>query len=95
MDEHDEKGGEFSIADARRNLPSLVRQAEKGAAVRLTRRGKPVAVLVSGAEYRRLSGRGDLWQAICAFREAHELEGMDAALDKLRDDRPPRKVAEL
>ena len=33
-----------SIADARRNLPRLVREAEKGRAVELTRHGEPVTV---------------------------------------------------
>ena len=32
----------YSIADARRNLPSLVDEAESGAEVELTRRGKAV-----------------------------------------------------
>ena len=36
-----------SIAEARRNLPSLIREAESGKAVELTRRGEPVAVLIS------------------------------------------------
>ena len=35
-----------SIADARRNLPRLVREAENGMAVELTRRGEPVALLI-------------------------------------------------
>ena len=35
-----------SIADARRHLPALVRNAENGKAVELTRRGEPVAKLV-------------------------------------------------
>lgn len=47
-----------SIAEARRNLPSLVRDAENGKAVELTRRGEPVAVLIGCREFERLaSGR--------------------------------------
>lgn len=45
---------QYSIADARRNLPSLVDEAEAGAEVRLTRRGRAVAVVVSVGEYERL-----------------------------------------
>jgi prevent-host-death family protein len=37
----------YSIAEARSNLPSIVGQAEAGREIELTRRGKPVAVLVS------------------------------------------------
>ena len=36
-----------SIVEARRNLPELIREAENGKEVELTRRGKPVAMLSS------------------------------------------------
>lgn len=42
-----------SIAEARRNLPKLVRVAEEGTAVELTRRGKPVAVLIGWQRFER------------------------------------------
>ncbi len=45
---------QHSIADARSNLPDLVRKAEAGSAVELTRRGEPVAVLIGRKEYDRL-----------------------------------------
>jgi prevent-host-death family protein len=47
----------FSISEAKDRLPRLVHQAESGSAVALTRRGKPVAVLISKAEYDRLHRR--------------------------------------
>ncbi len=43
-----------SIAEARNRLTRLVKDVEAGANVRLTRRGKLVAVLVSRGEYQRL-----------------------------------------
>ena len=43
-----------SIADAKNNLPRLIHEAEEGGAIELTRRGKPVAVIVSMAQYRKL-----------------------------------------
>ena len=45
----------YSIAEARANLPAIVDQAEAGLEIELTRRGKPVAVVVSprGLERRR------------------------------------------
>jgi prevent-host-death family protein len=46
-----------SISDARTNLPKLVREAERGKAVELTRRGEAVAVLVGRLQYERLIGR--------------------------------------
>lgn len=43
-----------SIAEARRNLPTLVRKAERGQAVELTRRGEWVAVLIGRHRYEQL-----------------------------------------
>jgi len=47
----------YSIAEARSNLPTIVDQAESGVEVELTRRGEPVAVVVSIREFERLRGR--------------------------------------
>ena len=46
----------YSIADARTNLPAIVDQAEGGLNIELTRRGTPVAVVVSLREFERLRG---------------------------------------
>ena len=45
---------ETTIREAKSKLTSLIHEAEKGQAVRLTRRGKPVAVLVSDQEYQKM-----------------------------------------
>ncbi len=45
---------QYSIADARKNLPSVVDEAEAGSEVQLTRRGRPVAVMVSIDQYERM-----------------------------------------
>ena len=47
--------GKHLIAEARRNLPQLVRETEKGMAVELTRRGEPVAVLIGWRRVERLT----------------------------------------
>jgi len=49
---------QHSIAEARQKLPTLVRNAENGAAIELTRRGKPVAVLIGQREFVRLTSGG-------------------------------------
>ncbi len=73
---------DISIAEARDKLPALVHSVEEGPAVRLTRRGKPVAVLVSLEEYERhRPRRPDLWRAIQAFREGTDLR--DLAVDEI------------
>ena len=86
---------QYSIAQARDHLPSIVHDAEKGSPVELTRRGKPVAVLLSIADYQRLArGRPDLWQLLQAFRERNDLEAMDVdeIFGDVRDRSPGREV---
>jgi prevent-host-death family protein len=45
----------YSIAEARNHFTSLVHAAEEGQPVAVTRRGRPIAVLLSLREYERLS----------------------------------------
>jgi prevent-host-death family protein len=71
---------QLSVADAKNNLPSVVHDVEAGDAIEITRRGKPVAVLLSIHEYRRLKGvQPDFWAALQSFRASHDLEELDAA----------------
>jgi prevent-host-death family protein len=88
---------QVSIATARSTLPALVHLAEEGRAVEITRRGRPVAVLLSAHAYRRLVARnGDLFAGIQAFRKRHDLRRLrlDAALADLRDASPGRPERE-
>lgn len=52
-----EMSKQYSIADARRNLPTVVDEVASGSEVQLTRRGRPVAVVVSIEEYERLKAQ--------------------------------------
>ena len=45
----------YSIADARHNFPRLVREAEHGRIVGLTRRGELVAMLIGSRHYEQLA----------------------------------------
>ncbi len=86
---------DFSIAEARNRLPALVHAVEEGPAVRLTRRGKPVAVLISLEEYERLRPRRpDLWRAIETFRRDTDLNDLDVEeiFRDVRDPSPGREV---
>ena len=77
---------QYSISDARNNLPSIVKQVEHGPAVELTRRGRPVAVLISHKEYERLNPpKPDLWTAIQEWRATHE-PLTDAEVDEIFSD---------
>ena len=86
---------DVSIAEARNRLTALVHAVEKGPSVRLTRRGKPVAMLISLEEYERLRPlRPDLWLAIEAFRRDTNLDDLDVEeiFRDVRDPSPGREV---
>ena len=58
----------FSIAEARHDLAAVVHQLERQPRIQLTRRGKPVAVLLSLREYERLTvGTQDFWSTYAVF----------------------------
>jgi prevent-host-death family protein len=64
----------YSIAEARSNLPAIIDQVAAGQEIELTRRGKPVAVVVSLRELERLrSERPRFSDAYREFLEAHSL----------------------
>lgn len=87
----------YSIAEARDHLPSLVHEAETGTTVELTRRGKPVAVLVARDEYERLAQeRTDFWSAYQDFLRRYPGSPEDETDDLLagvRDPSPGRDVS--
>jgi prevent-host-death family protein len=62
----------YSIAEARDNFTGLVHEAEAGDTVELTRRGKPVAVLVACEEFQRLTeGRRGFRETYRSFLEQY------------------------
>jgi prevent-host-death family protein len=87
---------QYSIADARKNLPGLVDEVEAGAEVQLTRRGRPVAVVVSIDQYERLkASRTTFAEAHRNFRQKFPegTQGIGARYFKgLRDRESGRKV---
>jgi prevent-host-death family protein len=87
----------YSIAEARSRLPSIVDEAVSGIEVELTRRGQPVAVLVSRREFERLRGkRLHFSDAYRKFLEQHSLEEIGVEEDfavSTRDRTTGRKVS--
>ncbi len=84
-----------SIAEARRHLPGLIREAEHGRTVELTRRGEPVAVLLGRRTFERLTaGRRGFGEAYEAFTGAFDLAELgldpDRLLEGARDQMPGR-----
>ncbi len=87
---------QYSIAEARDHFTTIVRDVEQKSAIEVTRRGKPVAVLLSIQEYKRLSiSKGGFWKAFTAFRNRVNLQELDiepAILTGLRDQSPGREI---
>ncbi len=83
----------YTIAEARANLAAVVDEAETEA-VELTRRGKPVVVVVSLAEYERLTrNRSSFSEAFRAFVDNFDnaAHGVDPEYWRSqRDDEPGR-----
>jgi prevent-host-death family protein len=79
---------QYSIAEARKNLPRLLDQVEAGAELELTRRGRPIAVVLSVSELQRLkSERSGFGQAFASFRRRFPIEASElhkAALSGVR-----------
>ncbi|MFI3199346.1 MAG: type II toxin-antitoxin system Phd/YefM family antitoxin [Methylococcaceae bacterium] len=58
-----------SIAEAKNNLSQLIYQLESDEPIHLTRHGKPVAVMLSEANYQKLTHKDNsLYQAIQQWR---------------------------
>ena len=87
---------QFSIAEAKNKLPSIIHDIEKGPHVELTRRGKPVAVLLSFDEFKKLNRKNkEFWEALLEFRESIEGEEItisDIDFNGLRDRSTGREV---
>jgi prevent-host-death family protein len=67
----------YSIAEARQEFARLVRRVERGRPLEITRRGRPVAVLMSASEYLRLAGeRPSFAEAVRALRERLDVEAL-------------------
>jgi prevent-host-death family protein len=89
-----------SIAEAKNQLPRIVQQVETGSPVHITRHGKPVAVLVSEAEYERLrAGQAEpksLWDTVEEWRGSNAFDWpalTDEEVDGWRDRTPPREFS--
>ena len=87
----------YSIAEARARLSDLVDQAEAGQSVELTRRGQPIAVLLSVAEVERLRAeRARFADAYRDFLAEHPLDQVGIEGDvfaRARDGTPGRDVS--
>ncbi|HRI56515.1 MAG TPA: type II toxin-antitoxin system Phd/YefM family antitoxin [Anaerolineae bacterium] len=83
---------EYSIAEARNQFAAIVHDLKTTPSIQLTRRGKPVAMLLTIEEYERLAaGRAGFWDNYQAFCNTVDLAKMDidpAIFGGLRDPSP-------
>lgn len=86
----------YSVSEARARLPEILEDVEAGKEVHLTRRGKPVAVVVSTDRFEAMQKRRiGFMEAHREFMKTHSPE--DIALEpgyfeSLRDRSPGRDV---
>ncbi|HEX2881680.1 MAG TPA: type II toxin-antitoxin system Phd/YefM family antitoxin [Polyangiaceae bacterium] len=88
----------YSIAEARANLPLVVNEAVSGVGVELTRRGKPIVVVLSVEQYEKLRGKHLVFgTAYRNFLKKHPLKevGVDANLCKTVRDRGTGRPVKL
>ena len=87
---------EYSIAEARNQFAAIVHDLRATPLIKLTRRGKPVAVLLAIEEYERLSaGNTGFWESFEAFRDKINLAPLDiepAIFEGLRERSPGREM---
>jgi prevent-host-death family protein len=89
----------YSIAEARNQFAALIRRIEKEEQmVQVTRRGEPVAIILSQEEYERLmekKPKEDFWEAYLAWREEWQVDTWEDDTDPfadVRDRSPGREI---
>ena len=84
----------YSIAEAKAHLPMIVDQAESG---ELTRRGRPVGVVVSRQKFDRLRGKGshfrETYRKFLEKYSVKEIGREDDVIVSMRSKGAGRKVS--
>jgi prevent-host-death family protein len=86
----------YSVADARAHLPDILDDVEAGKDVQLTRRGRPVALVLSPQRYEMLcrehTNFSDAYRAFLGRHTAEEIGLEPGFLASLRAREPGRRV---
>ncbi|MBU1053757.1 MAG: type II toxin-antitoxin system Phd/YefM family antitoxin [Proteobacteria bacterium] len=87
---------QYTIVDAKNKLTSIIHSVETGHAVKLTRHGKPVAVLLSIKDYQRLNSKKEgFYNALNSWRESMAEEDVvitGEEFDDVRDNSSGRNI---
>ncbi|MBT9587641.1 type II toxin-antitoxin system Phd/YefM family antitoxin [bacterium] len=82
---------DFTVAEARNQLPNLLHLVESSGSVQISRRGKPVAVVMSMHDYQKLKQAGPTFaEFLSDFRDRHDLTGLEDVFLDVRDRTPGR-----
>ena len=77
-----------SVVEARQNFARLIKRAEQGKAIEITRRGESVAVLLSASEYLMLTGdRPSFMDAALRVRERLDVGSLGIGDDQFGAER--------
>ena len=79
---------QYSISDAKNQLPAIIHGVEAGESAQLTRHGKPVAVLLSLKKYNALKQKNkNFWASLTSFRDSlnQDTQGVEGVFDNLRN----------
>ena len=86
----------YTISEAKNKLTSLIHRVEKGPAIKLTRHGRPVAVLLSLREYESISRKSrGFWRELSDLRKwmkRQEIVLCDEDFEMLRNHSSGRRV---
>jgi prevent-host-death family protein len=86
----------YSVADARAHLPDILDEVEAGKDVELTRRGHPVALVLSPQRYEMLRSEhtnfADAYRAFLGRHTTAEIGLAPGFFDSLRARVPGRRV---
>lgn len=85
-----------SVAEARQNFARLIKWAEHGTAIEITRQGEPVAVLLSASDYAAMTKkRASISEAVRQIRNRLDIEDLgigDKDFEDLRDESRGRDI---
>jgi prevent-host-death family protein len=87
----------YSVAEAKNQLPELLREVQKGKSVEITKHGEPVAVVLSVGDYQQLVNKkkaSSFMSKVTALRESDDFEALtEDDLKDLRDKSTGREVS--
>jgi len=87
----------FPVVKARQQFANIIASAERGGVVAITRRGKPVVVMISAAQYARLAGEVPSFsEVVLQLRDKLDVENLgidDNTFADLRDPSIDREVS--